>query len=62
MTDWMWCSDNPKEAAALIDRLRAEIVRARDTLRGTDIANAWVNYPTEPAETLLDALSRAARS
>ncbi|MDE2098010.1 MAG: hypothetical protein KGL39_12225 [Patescibacteria group bacterium] len=26
-TDWMWCYENPKEAAAEIDRLRSIIKR-----------------------------------
>jgi len=25
MTDWMWCMENPKEAAAEIDKLRAAL-------------------------------------
>jgi hypothetical protein len=29
MTDWRWCQENPKDAAAEIDRLHAEVARAR---------------------------------
>lgn len=32
MTDWMWCMENPKEAAAEIDKLRAALLVAKDAL------------------------------
>jgi hypothetical protein len=39
-TDWAWCYENPKDAAALIDRLESENKAMRDALQAVSFTGA----------------------
>jgi len=46
--DWMWCSENPKESAAEIERLLAALTQI------ASVANHGVNSPVEALALISD--------
>jgi hypothetical protein len=43
MTDWMWCFEEPKEAAKRMDELYAALQTARAIIRGEQLEHAVVD-------------------
>lgn len=43
-TDWMWCYENPKEAAAEIDRLQAEVAHLKGIVAAHQLETGSCGY------------------
>jgi len=57
--DWMWCSENPKEAAAEIERLRAaleELAALGEQGMKPDYGE-WLTFHDKVAKVARDAIS-----